>query len=165
MKGKERGGATYKGNIEEENNGYIVFKNTEGKTLPQSGRKGEGGTHEGNIEEDNNGYVVFKWNTTDQLRFITDGWLKLDFVKESLARPMSSSASELHGEVDSIQKPVTTVNDISSTSDICFMEAHLKVFFRERLRGWQCDEKKIRKIGALESVEEKGRQTIFFLSL
>ncbi len=38
---------------------------------------------------------------------IADGWSKLDFVKEILVRPMSSSAtppiSELYGEIDSIQ--------------------------------------------------------------
>ncbi len=46
-----------KGGIEEENNGYVVFK-YRGKNSPWEGREREG-THEENIEEENNGYVVF----------------------------------------------------------------------------------------------------------
>jgi hypothetical protein len=66
---------------------------------------------------------------------------------------MSSSASEFHGEVDSIQKPVTTVNNISSTSDICFMGAqnsrHFESLFQGRVGGvGKPMKKKIRKIGA-----------------
>ncbi len=46
------------GNMEEENNGYVVFKYR--RKLPMRG-KGKGGTHKGNIEEENNGYIVFKY--------------------------------------------------------------------------------------------------------
>jgi hypothetical protein len=89
MRGKGKGG-THGENIEEENNGYVVFKyrgktphEREGKgranmretwrrritvtsSLNTEGKlpmrvKGKGGTYEGNMEEENNGYVVFKY--------------------------------------------------------------------------------------------------------
>ncbi len=44
MRGKGKGG-THDRKIEEEKNGYIVLINTEGKTLPQSEKKGGGGHH------------------------------------------------------------------------------------------------------------------------
>jgi hypothetical protein len=43
MRGKGKGG-THEGNMEEENNGYVVFINTEGKTPHEREGKG-GGAH------------------------------------------------------------------------------------------------------------------------